>query len=179
MSDTPIRDRITLKFWQDAGILNTVAAAADSYYDQVQGYLSWLLGRLDEMTAPLELVDLLAWQRDIERLSTEPDELYRRRVMHALANARDAGGQAGFERIWQRLGLGGIVQEERVDADNWDVIRLRIDEYVFGKYHELFDTLIAQYGRTCRRYQFSSIAKIPMGIRPFNFSCEIFNTIAR
>lgn len=167
MSET--RERISLKFWQDAGILNAIAQAADTYYDQVQGYFAWLLGTVDAETAPIELVELLAWERDIDRMSGEDDALFRKRVKYALANAKDAGSKVGFERIWTRLGLGSVSQRERVDAENWDVIKLTIDETIFGKYVDLLDTLLRQYGRTCRRYEFESTIPQPSVIRTFDF----------
>lgn len=173
------RKPIKLRFWQDKGQLNQIAAAADRWFGRITEYLSWLNSQIDPETAPLELLDLLAWQRDIDRLPGEDEELYRRRVKYALANAKDAGSKAGFARIWERLGLGSIVQTERFDAENWDVIRLQIDEFVFGKYAGLFDTLIEQYGRTCRRYVFESKADTPMELRAAGFECEVINSIAK
>lgn len=173
------RDRIKLRFWQDGGQLNRIAKAADVWYDKVTEYLSWLNSQIDADNAPLELLDLLAWQRDIDRLPGEDEDLYRKRVKYALANAKDAGSKGGFERIWNRLGLGEIVQTERFDLENWDVIRLQIDEYVFGKYVGLFDTLISQYGRTCRRYVFESKAVTPLAIRAAGFECEVLYNTAR
>lgn len=176
------RDRIRLRFWQDngsGGQLARIGQAADRWFDRITEYLSWLNSRIDPETAPLELLDLLAWQRDIERLESEDEDLYRLRVKYALANAGDAGSKAGFERIWKRLGLGRIVQTERFDTENWDVIKLQIDEFIFGKYNRLFDTLISQYGRTCRRYVFESIQVNPAEVRAAGFDCDVFFTLAR
>ncbi len=170
-----IRDRIKLKFWMAAGELARLGQAIDGFYDAFQQRLEQLSGQIDPETAPLALVDLLAWERDIERMAGEDDALFRKRVKYALANAKDAGSKAGFARIWQRLGLGEITQTERFDPGNWDVIRLRMDESMFGHYVELLDSMIRQYGRTCRRYEFESIAVTPLGVRPFNFDCDIFN----
>ncbi|GAK14854.1 hypothetical protein JCM19053_4725 [Vibrio sp. JCM 19053] len=39
----------------------------------------------DPLTAPMALVNILAWQREIERLGQEPEELFRIRVAHATA----------------------------------------------------------------------------------------------
>jgi Phage tail protein (Tail_P2_I). len=174
-----MRDRIGLRFWQDGGQLARIGKAADLWFDKITDYLSWLNRQIDADTAPLELLDLLAWQRDIDRLPGEDEDLYRRRVKYALVNAKDAGSKRGFERIWNRLGLGEIRQTERFDSENWDVIRLQIDEYVFGKYVGLFDTLLEQYGRTCRRYVFESQAVTPAEIRAAGFECEVFHNTAR
>lgn len=173
------RTPIKLRFWQNKGQLNQIADVAEKWFTRVTEYLSWLNSQIDAETAPLELLDLLAWQRDIDRLPGEDETLYRKRVKYALANARDAGSKAGFARIWERLGLGTLIQTERFDAENWDVIRLQIDEFVFGKYAGLFDTLLEQYGRTCRRYQFESRSTTPLEIRGAGFCCEVINTVAK
>ncbi|MDD5697671.1 MAG: hypothetical protein PHH77_03555 [Victivallaceae bacterium] len=166
------RDKIELRFWQSADLLNRIAGAADSFYELVQTWLEKVSGTVDAESAPIKLVELLGWERDIERFSGEDDTLFRKRVKYALVNARDAGSKAGFARIWERLGLGNLEQTERFDAENWDVIRLRIDEEVFGKYAWLLDTLVRMYGRTCRRYELESLATAQVGIRPFNFDLE-------
>jgi len=175
----PSRDRISLRFWQGKGRNATIAALADRWFDRLTEYVSRLTQKIDFDADPLELIDLLAWQRDIDRLPDEPEMLYRKRVKFALLNAGDAGSRAGFARIWERLGLGEISQRERADATDWDVIRLRIDEYVFGKYNGLFDDLIARYGRTCRRYVFESQATPVLELRGAGFSCEVINCTAR
>lgn len=173
------RDRINLRFWQGKGQNAAIAVMADRWFDRLADYFGRLSRRIDFDADPLELIDLLAWQRDIDRLPDEPEALYRKRVKYALLNAKDAGSSAGFARIWERLGLGEITQEERVDAVDWDVIRLRIDEAVFGRYLGLFDELIARYGRTCRRYVFESKATTPLELRGAEFSCEVINSTAR
>lgn len=168
------RDRIDLRFWQKGGrTLAKIATIADLWYDRISEYLSWLNSQIDAETAPLELLELLAWQRDIDRLPGEDEVLYRKRVKYALSNAKDAGSRAGLERIWKRLELGEIVQTERFDQENWDVIRLEINEYVFGKYIGLFDTLLLQYGRTCRRYQWATRAPVSLGMRTFGVDCDV------
>lgn len=175
------RKKIELKFWENfpGGTLNRIGTAAESWWTRCQGVLSLLNSEIDAEKAPIELVNLLAWQRDIQRMEGEGDALYRKRVKYALANAKDAGSKKGFERIWQRLGLGTITQSERFDAENWDVIRLQVDETVFAEFYRLFDQMILQYGRTCRRYEFSSICSTPCGIRPGNYDCMIEHMKAR
>ncbi len=174
----PTRDRISLRFWQAAGLLTKIGGAADTFWDLAQGWLDKVSGTIDAETAPISLVELLGWERDIDRFPGEDDALFRKRVKFALVNAKDAGSTGGFSRIWNRLGLGAISQTERFDEENWDVIRLRIDETIFGRYVWLLDTLIRQYGRTCRRYEFESLSSSMMGIRPFEFELETFNCIA-
>lgn len=175
------RKKIELRFWQNqtGGTLNRIGKAADQWWNRITEYLSWLNSQINAETAPLELLDLLAWQRDIDRLPGEDEDLYRKRVKYAFHNAVNAGSKAGFRQIWQNLGLGSISQTERFDAENWDVIRLQIDEYVFGKYLGLFETLLSQYGRTCRRYQFESRTVTPLVFQAAGFDCEVINSIAK
>lgn len=176
MSET--RPRINLRFWQGAGDLLRLATAADIWWDRIQNRLGWLTGQVDAETAPLTLVNLLAWQRDIDRLKNEPERLYRLRVKYALANAKDAGCMAGFERIWERLDLGYVGQSERIDPVDWDVIQLELSESVIAGQPDLLETIIRQYGRTCRRYYFSTITPLTIRIRCFDFEHRQINAAA-
>eukprot|EP00828_Plagiopyla_frontata_P044051 TRINITY_DN7068_c0_g1_i1.p1 TRINITY_DN7068_c0_g1~~TRINITY_DN7068_c0_g1_i1.p1 ORF type:complete len:205 (+),score=28.82 TRINITY_DN7068_c0_g1_i1:550-1164(+) len=171
-----VRDRIELKFWQDSGDLTLIGTLADTFYDRVQERLDKLNRQIDADAAPIKMVELLGWERDIERFEGESDALFRKRVKYALLNAKDAGEKDGFEKIWSRLGLGEISQTERFDAENWDVIKLVVDETVFGEYMELLNVLIRQYGRTCRRYEFESWTANTVGVRTCHFDAEYFHT---
>lgn len=177
---TTERDRIDLKFWQGAedGLLDTIARVADAAYDLLESRLAALPGETDPENADLKLVELLGWERDIDRFPGEPEALFRKRVKYALANAKDAGSRAGFARIWQRLDLGEIIQRERVDAENWDVIKLRVEEKVFALDERLLSRLITQYGRTCRRYEFESQINTELGVRTFDFDYITINSRA-
>lgn len=171
-----VRDRIELKFWQNTDQLTLIGKLADTFYDQFQERLEQVSRQIDADTAPLKMVELLGWERDVERFEGESEALFRKRVKFALLNAKDAGEKSGFEKIWSRLGLGEISQTERFDAENWDVIKLVVDETVFGEYMELLNVLIRQYGRTCRRYEFESWTKTAVGIRTCHFDAEYFYT---
>ena len=165
----PERPRTSLKFWQGKGDLEKMSLAADSFWDKVREWLYWLPSQVDADTAPIQLVNLIAWGRDIDRLPNEPEALYRKRVKYALANAKDSGTIAGFSRIWDRLELGYVGQNERVDEVNWDVIELELTESQISENSDLLNTIIRMYGRTCRRYTYTTIAPIPTAVRPFDF----------
>ncbi len=174
-----VRERVALRFWQDGGELSLLGRSIDVFYDRLQERLKALFRSASALDCPEPMLELLAYQRDIERLQGEPLELFRRRVHFAFANARDAGSPAGFARIWQRLGLGAIAQEERVDPVDWDVIVLTLDEEIFAAMVDTYlDALIAQYGRTCRRYRYKSVAKLPPAFRPFDFYGDYYSTTA-
>ncbi len=163
------RDRITLKFWENGALLDAIAKIADAAYDLLEARLTQLPGETDPEKADLALVKLLGWERDIERFPDEPEDLFRKRVKYALANAKDAGSRIGFSRIWERLDLGEITQRERVDGVDWDIIKLQVEETVFALNEQLLSRLISQYGRTCRRYEFESKIDSFLGIRIFDF----------
>lgn len=164
-----IRDRIKLRFWQGKGELARLGQVIHRYFDTFQDRLRLVLGSVDAETCSGELLDLLAFQRDIDRLSGESDARFRKRVQFAAANARDAGSKAGFDRIWARLELGKLEQIERFDPVDWDVIKLRINEAVFAELEQYLDTLIQMYGRTCRRYRTESVTFPDAAFVAFDF----------
>lgn len=172
------RDRINLKFWQAGGVLTLIATIADAAFDLLESRLTLLPGETDPELADIKLVELLGWERDIERYSGEPEALFRKRVKYALANAKDAGSRIGFSRIWARLDLGEISQRERVDGADWDVIKLKVEESVFALNEQLLSRLISQYGRTCRRYEFESKISLGLGVRIFDFDYLTLNSKA-
>jgi len=175
IADKPVteRDAVALPFWEGAGEFAKIGALSHAWWNMVQDWLEALpLQQQDAATAPLILVDLMAWQRDINRLANEPESLYRLRVVHALANAQDAGSKGGFERIWQRLQLGYIGQMERNDITNWDVIQLEVSDGAISQNGALMDEIIRQFGRTCRRYTYTTTVPRGLVLRVFTFDNE-------
>lgn len=74
------RERIKLRFWQGAGpVLTGIAGVFDRWWDKVRGWIDFCLAPADARTAPMPLVNLLAWERGITRLFGEPENLYRLR----------------------------------------------------------------------------------------------------
>ena len=106
------------------------------------------------MTCSERMLDLIAWQRGVTRAAGEAERLYRLRVAHAYANARDSGQIAGWKRIFKRLELGDIALEERKAGQDWDVIGIMMDDGSFPNYQNVLELIVADYGRTCRRYRF-------------------------
>jgi hypothetical protein len=174
-----IRPRIVLRFWEGAGELLKIAKIHDKWWDSVKGWTNWLPQQIDVMKAPIELVNMLAYERDIERFPGEPQELYRKRVKYAFVNSRDAGTVAGFFRIWKRLGLGKLEQNERIKGQDWDIVELSVDDEIFSKYQHLFDLIIRKYGRTCRRYRITTKTIQPLGLRSFGVGFSTTNTLAK
>lgn len=149
--------KIKLPFWMDKGELEKIAHLFEKWWDEVIQLIKYPLTILDEEHCSERILNLIAYQRDVERFSGEPLTLYRKRVKYAFLNARDAGSKAGFIRIFERLGIGYVEIEERFDMENWDVIKIHVNDGQLAKNNELMNLIIRKYGRTCRRYTFEVI----------------------
>ncbi|MGL4925614.1 MAG: phage tail protein [Plesiomonas shigelloides] len=163
---------ITLPIWMNKGEPLTLAHASKRYWDTVYAWLTWPLEQIDVDTCAPSLLNLLAYQRNITRFNGEPLPLFRLRVKYAFINAQDAGERAGFERIFQRLGVGDVKTLERQLQYDWDVILLRINDTQISENNTLMMNLVRQYGRTCRRYFFQVINQSTLNITPGHFSGE-------
>lgn len=162
--------KLDLPFWMAGTELAKLRAAAQSWWEKVEGWLRWPLLQLDADTCHLTILDLMAWQRDITRFPGEPESLYRKRVKFAFINAVDAGSTAGMKRILVRLGVGYVEIEERMPDRDWDVVLLRLTDSQLARNAELLRVLIQQYGRTCRRYDFVTITPLSVGVALVDFN---------
>ncbi|MCX4187161.1 phage tail protein [Methylophaga sp. OBS4] len=159
---------IKLPFWLSADQTQKLITAAKAYWGNIETWLRWPLDQMDPLTCTPAILDVIAFSRDIERFTGEPLDLYRKRVKYALINAQDAGSKAGFIRIFERLGIGYIEIEERVDPVDWDVILLNLSDSQLAQNQELLDRIIYKYGRTCRRYQLQIITPITVSTPVFS-----------
>jgi hypothetical protein len=155
---------IKLPFWLEGVELGKLRGAAAAFWQAIETGIAWPLTQFDPLTCSEGILALLAWQRDIERFKDEPLTIYRKRVAFAYANAEDAGSKAGFIRIFDRLGIGYLEIDERVDPVDWDVVLLRLSDSQLAENTELLMRIIEKYGRTCRRYQLEVITPIPLVI---------------
>ncbi len=156
--------KLGLPFWLDGPELAKLKAAAQSWWNKVEGWTRWPLLQMDAETCHVSVLDLLAWQRDIQRFHTEPERLYRLRVKFAFINAVDAGSTAGMIRIFGRLGVGYVEIQERVPDLDWDIVLLHFSDAQLSENPELLRVLMQQYGRTCRRYEFVTITPVSLGL---------------
>ncbi|RWA26140.1 phage tail protein [Pseudomonas veronii] len=170
--------KLNLPFWLDGPQLAKLKAAAQSWWEKVEGWLQWPLLQMDADTCHLTVLDLLAWQRDISRFKDEPESLYRLRVKFAFINAVDAGSTAGLKRILQRLGVGYVEIDERMPERDWDVVMLRLSDSQLSQNPELLRVLIQQYGRTCRRYDFVTITPVSLRLVAADFNDDQQTLIA-
>lgn len=163
---------LKLPFWNDKGHSPSLVNTAQRYWEKIEAGLRWILTQSDPETCTLAVLNLMAWQRDISRFKGEPTPLFRKRVRFAYVNATDAGSVAGIKRIFLRLGVGYVEVEERAQGKDWDVIILRLSDGQLANNTELLKVLIQQYGRTCRRYEFETIANVDIEIGLAEFSNE-------
>lgn len=161
--------KLKLPFWLEGVELSKLRNAAQTWWNRVETWMNWPLLQLDADTCHLTVLDLLAWQRDIQRFQGEPESLYRKRVKYAFINAVDAGSTAGTVRIFQRLGVGYVEIEERFDSVNWDVVRLYLTDSQLSSNPVLLRVLMQQYGRTCRRYEFATLTPVTLGMVASHF----------
>lgn len=163
---------INLRYWMGRGELAKFARAMRNYWEHVKAAFEMPLQQHDPLTAPMALVNILAWQRGVEKLGQEPEELFRIRVAHAYGFARDAGSVSGWEDMFAKLGYPHIAQDERLVNVDWDVISLKIRDGDLTNVPKLLDTVVRQYGRTCRRYQYTSYVEMPLAARSKNIETQ-------
>lgn len=149
-----------LPIWLTEKNATALAKVAQSYWQEIESYLFWWLEQQHSENAQTAILDLLAWERGINRLPDEALALYGLRVKHAFANATDAGSNVGMEQIFKRLGFGFIQVNERVPGFDWDMVEIAMLEDEFSGKEQLVNEVIKQYGRTCRRYFLSAMATV-------------------
>lgn len=171
--------KLKLPFWNSQGSSKKLLAAAQLYWEKVETGLRWQLTQTDPDTCTVEVLRELAWQRDVTQFAGEPLWLFRLRVKHAFANAKDAGSIAGAKRIFQRLGIGYVEIEERLPDRDWDVVVLHLSDSQLSANTDLLRVLMEKYGRTCRRYEFSVITTVNIQVRTVDFYNEWTTDVAR
>ncbi len=164
--------KLKLPWWMSGPELTKLKTAAQQFFEDLLKAARWPLEQLDVSKADEGIVRLIAWQRGIDRFSDEKMEMFRLRVFYAYANARDAGSVIGFERIFQRLGLGYLEQEERLPDKDWDVIVLHVSNSVTAQNPEFMNWLIQTYGRTCRRYEWNVITSLRFLVKSATFDWD-------
>lgn len=148
--------KFELPTWLRSNEITRLKNAADAYWENASEWLMLPLRQLDAETCHPVVVQLLAYQRDVDRFFNEPDTLFRKRVKWGIRNAQDAGFGQGFTRIFERFGIVLAGQIERDPDKPWDVITLvlgRGSGILTGE-PALGQFIVRQYGRTCRRYEF-------------------------
>ena len=163
-------DKLELPWWMSADELEKLRAAAQSFWAKVEYWLNYPVRNIDPLTCDEGVLDLIAWERHIDRFEGEPLALYRRRVKYAFVNARDAGSTIGFKRIFERLGLGYVEIDERTDTRPWDVITLRVSDNQVAGNSRLMGVIVQLYGRTCRRYEWTVLNQAQLATSASEFN---------
>ena len=148
------------------------------YWQRVADVFTWLNNQQDPMQAELAIVHLLAWERDITQIPGETEQLYRTRVKYALKFAKGAGSKEGWLYMFEKLGTPWITIDERVSDTDWDVVSLQLLDSDLANSAGLIDNITRQYGRTTRRYQYDTIARLPLVAPPNDFSLDSLTGIA-
>ena len=161
---------IQLPFWMSKEEFESLAATSKIWFDKLQTWAMWPAMQMDPETCVETVLNLIAYQRDIDRFEDEPLTLYRKRVKYAYINAKDAGSVAGFKRIFMRLDIGYVEIMERIPGMDWDIIDIELSDSQLAKNQRLLEELIQHYGRTCRRYRYSIITPVPMQIAVTEFN---------
>lgn len=165
--------KLKLPFWLSGYELSKLKDAAEAFWVELLALLEFCHKQLDEENCHLVVLNLLAWQRGVERLKDEPIDIFRLRVKYALVNAKDAGNAAGMKRIFKRLGLGNDIRiDERITGQDFDIVHLVLDDSLLASNVDLLLQIIQKYGRTCRRYRLEISNSMNI-----NFACwEFGNT---
>lgn len=169
---------IKLPFWLEGSELLKLVQGVVTWWDLAQEWLSFLLNQFDPLTCSLPILNLIAYQRDIERFKNEPLVLYRKRVKFALINCQDSGSKIGFSAIFERLGLGVVETVERFYPIDWDVIIVKLTNSQLIGSQPLIDFIIRKYGRTCRRYQIQTDTPVGLYIAVAEYSTEFHYCVA-
>lgn len=148
-----------LPFWMAGSRATAVARAAKRWWEVAEGYVRMPLTTFDVLTCELAFVDLLAYQRGIDRYAGESEPFYRLRVHHALRNARAAGTPAGMRQIFANLQLPVPRFTERMAGRDWDMTRVRFSGRGYAKLHDEIDFVLRFYWQTCRRFEVVQVAK--------------------
>ncbi|AWI51989.1 phage tail protein [Actinobacillus porcitonsillarum] len=146
--------KIKLPFWMDKGELRKIADLFEKWWQLQIKRLETPLLIFDEEKCSEFILNLIAYQRDIERFENEPLSLFRKRVKYAYINAQEAGSVIGFKNIFERLGIGKIEIRERITGLDFDIIHLTLTDGQLSQNDQLIYEIIRKYGRTCRRYSF-------------------------
>jgi|GEM_PF-1303867 hypothetical protein len=163
---------IKLPYWlaKPLSELDKFRVGCIAFWQRLNEILAWPGAQLDPMTAELALVHLLAWERDIEQIPQETEQLYRIRVKYALKFAKGAGSIDGWHFMFKKLGVQWINIGERLSQTDWDIIDLQLLDSDLASRQALIDYICRKYGRTTRRYQLSTMARMAL-----NQSCTTFD----
>lgn len=143
-----------LPIWMDGSNVQAFKSIMSEWWDQVGKWATFGRTSFDVLTCAIEFVDLIAFQRGIDRYAGEAEGFYRLRVHHALRNARSAGTPAGMKKVFENLQLPQPEFLERLPQYDWDMTKVRIPsrDYADATLREQIHFTLSAYWQTCRRF---------------------------
>ncbi|WP_024608310.1 hypothetical protein [Pseudoalteromonas sp. TAB23] len=170
-----------MPYWlaRPASELDKLRKSTVSFWLRLSDMLAWPAKQLDPMSAELEILHLLAWERDITQIPNETEHTYRIRVKYALQFAKGAGSKSGWYYMFEKLGTPWITIDERISEADWDVVSLQLLDSDLAERNKLIDNICRQYGRTTRRYQYDTIASMPLIAPPSDFALDSLTGFAK
>ena len=147
---TFIKDKLPI--WMNGDNAKALQGIIENWWEQVGLWCRLPAMSFDVLTCDMNFVDLLAFQRGIDRYPGEAEWFYRLRVHHALRNARVAGTQLGMDQIFTNLQLPIPEYFERLPEFDWDVTKVIFGGRAFARLHTEINFALDYYWRTCRRY---------------------------
>ncbi|MFT6986228.1 MAG: hypothetical protein ACJAT7_002051 [Psychromonas sp.] len=182
----PKQPKIIVPWWQDGNTTSEetkephfLSKGVTAFFKLIKNWLLFPLSQTAPLTCSEPLLNLMAWDRDIKRFADESLALFRKRVQYAAINAKDAGSVAGFKEIFNRLDIGVVAFKERENALDWDICTIELTDGDISNNTKLIQTLIEQYGRTCRRYRFEVTYPSTLTIASGEFSHNFASFLAQ
>lgn len=143
---------IKLPCWLSGDNVQALKRVSERWWNTCADYIRLPLTTFDPLTCELAFVDLLAFQRGIDRTACETEYHYRLRVHHAMRNARAAGTPAGMNTIFRNLELPEAEYLERSPEYEWDMTKLTFPSRDYVSLRCEIDHALNTYWRTCRRF---------------------------
>ena len=89
---------VIIPWWQD-GVTTSeeikepfyLSKGVSNFFKKVKGWILFPLEQADALSCSESLLELMAWDRDIQRFNGEPLSLFRKRIKFAAINAKDSG----------------------------------------------------------------------------------------
>jgi len=141
-----------LPIWMDGSNAQAFKEIMSNWWEQVGLWARLPNTTFDVLECDLEFVNLIAFQRGIDRYAGEDEGFYRLRVYHALRNARAAGTPSGTQQILSNLRLPTASFDERVSKYEWDTTKVTFSGREFVPLADEIRFALDFYWRTCRRY---------------------------
>ena len=142
-----------LPFWMNGPRAQSLVRTSKRWWELAESYIRLPLTTFDVLTCELGFVDLIAYQRGIDRYAGESEHFYRLRVHHALRNAQVAGTPVGMAQIFSNLELPTPTFKERMPNRDWDMTRVTFSGRDYARLHVEIDFILRAYWRTCRRFE--------------------------